>query len=71
MYMCSWSRALDRISCPIGQKNHKNHRKNSSYENCSHFWDIFQKKLKSVPGKYPHIYRKYTECDKRIKNNSL
>ena len=32
---------------PFGTKNPKNILQNTSYENCSHFWNIFSKNLKT------------------------
>ena len=42
----------------------------SSYENCSHFWDIFRKCRKISLNIFPYT-EKYNESDKRIKNNKI
>ena len=44
-------------------------RKSSSYENCSHFWDNFQKMSKVFQNIFMYT-EKDTESDKRIQNNN-
>jgi hypothetical protein len=36
------ARMLDRVACEPPYKNPKNIPPNVSYENCSHFWDLFR-----------------------------
>ena len=56
---------------PFSTKNHKNSQIISSYENCSHFWDIFKNKNVQISLNMIIYTEKYTESDKRIQNNSL